>query len=84
MRVLVSRLRQAEAMAIWGGLARQPGGGEVLQIYVHADDVKPLLEKGTESDRYYQSFSGDELELDLPLKGTRLSEVWLCIVPRDE
>ena len=31
-------------MALWGGLSKQPDGRQVLQIYVHAEDLKLLLD----------------------------------------
>jgi hypothetical protein len=54
-------------MAIWGGLVKRQDGQQILQVYVDAEDVKLLLEGADR--RHYNSYSGDDMELDVPVDG---------------
>ena len=68
-------------MSIWGGLTKRQDGKQILQIYVNAEDVQLLIDR---ADRWhYNLYTGDELELDIPVKGEPIAEVWLCVVPDD-
>jgi hypothetical protein len=71
----------ARVVAISGGLTKREDGQQVLHIYVDAQDVKLLLERA--DGRHYNSYSGDDLELDVPVHGAPVAEVHLCVVPDD-
>lgn len=68
-------------MSIWGGLTKRQDNKQILQIYVDAKDVQVLLDRA--DGRHYTQYTGDELELEIPVKGKPIAEVWLCVVPDD-